>query len=145
MKRFDRGSSSRALLALSLATLVLYPSPTAAQQSAPNPVPRRYLVLDYMRVTPGKENEYVRLEREVFKPFHAQRVKNKRLVGWQLYEVRYTADTHRDYDYVTVNVYDSLAATDDQSGLVEMFQRMHPGNEGARLMAQTRAALGPVN
>ena len=144
MKRSDRGFFQFGLFAIALSLLMLYGSASAAQQTAQNPVPRRYVVLDYMRVAPGKDNDYVRLEREVWKPFHAQRIKDKRLVGWQLYAVRYTADTHRDYDYVTVNVYDNLAATDDQSGLVEMFQRMHPGNDAARLLAETGAARQTV-
>ncbi|MGH7651125.1 MAG: hypothetical protein ACREMS_04715 [Gemmatimonadaceae bacterium] len=144
MKRFDRGILSRALFALPVASLILHAPASPAQQPAQNPVARRYVVLDYMKVAPGKDNDYVRLEREVWKPFHAQRIKDKRLVAWELYDVRYTADTHRDYDYVTVNVYDNLAATDDQTGNVEMFQRMHPGNDGARLLAETDAARQTV-
>jgi hypothetical protein len=121
-----------------------YAPASAAQQPTQNPVPRRYLVLDYMKVAPGKDNDYVRLEREVWKPFHAQRIKDKRLIAWSLYDVRYTADTHREYDYVTVNVYDNLAATDDQAGMGDMFQRLHPGNDGARLLTETGAARETV-
>ena len=144
MKRSDRGFFLSALLSLALALLMLYAPAGAAQQPTQNPVPRRYFVLDYMKVAPGKGNDYLRLEREVWKPFHAQRIKDKRLLGWELYEVRYTADTHRDYDYVTVNVYDNLAATEDQTGMGEMFQRMHPGNDGARLLTETGAARQTV-
>ena len=137
MKGYARGSF---VSALSLALLMLYAPASAAQQPTQNPVPRRYFVLDYMKVAPGKGNDYLRLEREVWKPFHAQRIKDKRLLGWSLYDVRYTADTHREYDYVTVNVYDNLAATDDQTGMGDMFQRLHPGNDGARLLTETGAA-----
>jgi hypothetical protein len=141
MKRSARGFF---LSALSLALLMQYAPASAAQQPTQNPVPRRYLVLDYMKVAPGKDNDYVRLEREVWKPFHAQRIKDKRLIAWSLYDVRYTADTHREYDYVTVNVYDNLAATDDQAGMGDMFQRLHPGNDGARLLTETGAARETV-
>jgi hypothetical protein len=144
MKRSDRGFFLSALSSLAFALLMLHAATGAAQQTAQNPVPRRYLVLDYMKVAPGKDNDYVRLEREVWKPFHAQRIKNNQLVAWQLYDVRYTADVHRDYDYVTVNVYDNLAATDNQAGMVELFQRLHPGNDGTRLLTETGTARQTV-
>jgi hypothetical protein len=139
MKRFDRGCFSRALLALCLALPIVRAPRSAAQQPAQNPVPRQYYELDYMRVAPGKDNDYVRLEREVWKPFHMQRIKDKRLVSWELYEVRYTADTHRDYDYVTVNVYDSFAALEDTT-FEAQFRRVHAGKDPTRLLEQTSAA-----
>ena len=144
MKRSDRAFFQLSLFAIAVSLLMVYAPASAAQQTAQNAVARRYYVLDYMRVAPGKDNDYVRLEREIFKPFHAQRIKDKRLISWQLYDVRYTADTHREYDYVTVNVYENLAAADDPAANLATFQRMHPGNEGARLLAETGAARQTV-
>jgi hypothetical protein len=138
MNRSRRSRFVPALLPLvSLASLLVYVPASDAQQASQSSVPARFVVLDYMKVAPGKDDEYIRLEREVWKPFHQERVKNKRLVAWELYAVPYTADTRREYDYVTVNVYDSFAATDDQSGMEEMFRRVHAGKDVSRLLAQT--------
>ena len=126
--------SHRAALA---AALALYASAANAQQASQTPT--RFVVLDYMKVAPGKEAEYVRLEQQVFKPLHQQRVKNKEMVAWALYQVPFTADTRREYDYVTANVYDNIAAT-EAAGLMATFQRLHPGKAGTSLIAQTEAA-----
>jgi hypothetical protein len=139
MKRSRHSRIAPALLSLlSLASLLSYAPASDAQQASQSSVPPRFVVLDYMKVAPGKEAEYVRLEREVWKPFHQERVKNKQMVAWELYAVPYTADTQRQYDYVTVNVYESLAAT-DQTGLEALFRRVHAGN-ATRLLTQTGEA-----
>ena len=139
-----RHRASAVLSFAALAPLFFCAPASGAQQPSPSAPPARFVVLDYMKVAPGKNDEYLRLEREVFKPFHQQRIKDKRLLGWELYEVRYTADTKREYDYVTANAYESMAATDDQSGLVERFQRMYPGQQGTRILTQTGAARQTV-
>ena len=139
MKRSRRSRLVPAFSSLvSLGSLLLYAPASDAQQASQSSVPTRFVVLDYMKVAPGKEDEYVRLEREVWKPFHQERVKNKQMVAWQLYAVPYTADTQRQYDYVTVNVFETLAAT-DQTGLEALFRRVHAAN-ATRLLTQTGEA-----
>jgi hypothetical protein len=125
----------------SAVSLALSASAAHAQQASQTPT--QFVVLDYMKIAPGKEAEYVRLEQQVFKPLHQQRVKNKEMVAWGLYQVPFTADTHREYDYVTANVYDNIAAT-EATGLMATFQRLHPGKEGTSLIAQTGAARTTV-
>ena len=127
--------------AASAAALALYTSAAIAQQASPTPT--RFVVLDYMKVAPGKEAEYVRLEQQTFKALHQQRVKNKEMVAWALYQVPFTADVHREYDYVTANIYDNIAAT-EATGMMATFQRLHPGKEGTNLIAQTGAARTTV-
>ena len=116
------------------AALALSASLANAQQ--PSQTRTRFVELDYMKVAPGKDAEYVRLEQQVFKALHQERVKNKEMVGWALYQVPFTGD--REYDYVTVNVYDNIAATEG-TGFMQAFQRLHPGKEGTNLRAQTLA------
>ena len=127
--------------AASAAALVLYASAVNAQQASQPPT--QFVVLDYMKVAPGKAADYVRLEQQVFKPLHQQRVKNKEMVAWALYQVPFTADKHREYDYVTANVYDNIAAT-EATGMMAAFQRLHPGKAGTSLIAQTGAARTTV-
>ncbi len=125
---------------LFLCLLVAFVGWTAnAQQASQSPMPTQFVVLNYMKVTPGKGDDYLRLEEQVWKPLHQQRIKNKEMVAWRLYEVPFTADTRREYDYVTANVYATMAAT-EATGLLAAFQQLHPGNAGTTLLTQTGAA-----
>jgi hypothetical protein len=140
MKPSSRSHPTPLLLSLALFTSVLAYGPAEAQQAGQSAVPPRFVVLSYMKAAPGRAEEYVRLEREIWKPFHQERVRSKGMLGWELFAVPYTADTPREYDYVTANIYDNFAATADDSGLVETFRRVHASRDPARLLAQTWAA-----
>lgn len=133
-------SSCRTVLALSLAS---FASPAFAQQAAPGQPPATYVVLHYMKVAPGKAEEYLRLEQQVWKPVHQDRVKNKSMVSWRLYEVPYTADPRREYDYVTANIYDNVAATEG-NGVLEVFQRRYTAREATANLTRTSAARDVV-
>lgn len=139
MQPSHRRCLTRALLSLVIVAPWVAP-PMHAQQPSAGTVPVRYVVLDYMKVAPGKTDEYIRMERENWKPFHKERVANKRLVAWAIYGVSYTAETERQYDFVTVNVYDSFGGIDGGTGLEEMFRRVNAGKDAPRLIAQMTAA-----
>ncbi len=130
--RFSRPIASALLL-------VSYASAAYAQQASPSPTQSSYVVLHYMKVAPGKAEEYLRLEQQVWKPVHQERVKNKEMVSWQLYSVPYTADTKREYDYVTANIYDNVAATEG-NGLLDAFRRRYTAKEATTHSTQTGAA-----
>jgi hypothetical protein len=136
MNRSRRSIVPRLMSLAFLTLLLLYASPSGAQQATQSARPV-YVVLDYMKVAPGKEDEYLRLEREIWKPVHQERIRNKRMVAWELYAVPYTAETQRQYEFVTVNVYDSFAAIGGDSTFEQLFRRVHAGKDAARLLAQT--------
>lgn len=81
------------IVLLSLATSL----PLSAQQNM-------FVILEYMKTTPGKEWHYVELETNFWKQIHQERVKEGEIVAWLLYHVRYTA-TNDPYNYVTVTVF----------------------------------------
>jgi hypothetical protein len=121
---------------VALGSLLLYGPASGAQQASQSPRPV-YVMLDYMKVPPGKENEYIRLEREIWKPLHQERIRNKRLLAWELYAVPFTAETQRQYEFVTVNVYASFAAIAPDTAFEELFRRVHSGKDVSRVLAQT--------
>lgn len=63
-----------------------------------------YVIVEYMKTKPGKEWNYVELERNFWKPVHSERVKNGEIVAWLLYHIRYTA-TNDPYNYATVTIF----------------------------------------
>jgi hypothetical protein len=60
-----------------------------AMQVAAQPKSPKYVEIDYMKVEPGKDSDYVRLEKEIWKPLHQQRIKNGQLRSWAVYGLRF--------------------------------------------------------
>jgi hypothetical protein len=84
------------------------------------PVPTRYVRLDYMKSKPGKTDDYLRIEREDWMPFHQTLVKDGQLSGWGLWQVVFPGGTGLPYDFVTSNRYSTYAqvlATDYENTL----------------------------
>jgi L-rhamnose mutarotase len=96
-----------------------------------------FLLVDYMQVDPNMVEDYVQLEEEVWMPFHQYNINNGKMLAWSLYNVRF--DVYADYDYVTVNAYDNLAAMDtlDYWGTMAL---VHPEADMDSLFAATDAA-----
>ncbi len=69
-------------------------------------------IIDYMRVPPQKESNYLELER-LWKKVHAERLKVGTIKSWYLYKVRYSG-TESDYQYVVVTMYNTF---DDSENL----------------------------
>lgn len=90
-----------------------------------------------MKVDPAKEDDYVALERDVWKPMHQERVKQGRLRSWTLYEVRFPAGTKRECDYRTANIYNSLADIDRP--IADIVSKIHPNVPIAELARRTYA------
>jgi hypothetical protein len=65
---------------------------------------RIYLQVGYIKVKPGMYDEYIKLEKEVWKPIHQERVKQGKITGWNFQEVMYPTGTNREYDFVIVNL-----------------------------------------
>jgi hypothetical protein len=92
------------------------------QQVQPAPT---VVEVNYMKVEPAKEADYLRLERETWKPIHQERIRRGALRSWTLYQVRYPHGTGTEYDYVTVNTYNSIVDADRQQ-LAELVAKVHP-------------------
>ncbi len=67
----------------------------------------RYYVLQYLKVPPVQENEYLQLEMDVWKKMHQARIDAGVLDGWHLYRVISPQGTQTDYDFITVLIYNN--------------------------------------
>ena len=85
--------------------------------------PKIYVV-DFMKVEPGQEEAYLQVERKWWKPVHTDRIRRGQMRAWALYRVRYPDGTERDYDFVTVNVFDNFE--DAERDPFELFPVVHP-------------------
>lgn len=119
--------------------LLLSLVPVLSQDQAPI-----YVELGYMKVAPDGVDEYLSVERDLWKPIHQARLQEGIITGWALYEVWYPGGTATDYNYVTVNAYQdfskiALAALPDEKIL-----QIHPGMTLEGLMKRTNAARDMV-
>lgn len=106
------------------------------------PPPPAVVEVDFMKVPPGHDDEYVRVERELWKPLHQERVRRGQLLSWGLYARQYPGGDGAEYNYVTVNVYGSFADADRD--LTDVFERVHPKMPLDTLIQRTEHARSLV-
>ncbi len=92
-----------ALRLLAIAGFCLLFSIVASAQNAPDaPV---YLLREYMKVEPGMEDEYLKIE-QLWKKVHQRRKDEGKILNWNLAR-RSFYGTNADYDYMTVTAFKS--------------------------------------
>jgi hypothetical protein len=89
-------------LRLCLSALLLVEAIAARPRAQAQPTPPAYALFEFMKITPGKEAEYRRLEREVWMPIHKERVRTGLIKSWSLWGMRFPGGTAREYDIIAV-------------------------------------------
>jgi len=74
-----------------------------------------YAVVDYMKVQKNKTADYLEIEK-LWKAIHQKRLERGMIGGWYLCQVDNPAEESRDYQYLTVAVYDSFAKLEQPYG-----------------------------
>jgi hypothetical protein len=103
----------------------------------------RYAVLDFMKVKEGMIDEYLKVEREDWKPLHQVLTKEGNRVGWALWDYLVPGGTGSPHDFVTTmlfNDYASIKAAND----AEAYKRAHPNGDLAASVARTRKSRDVV-
>ena len=81
--------------------LLFLPSITNSQATIGN-----FFAVQYMKVLPSMENEFIRLETDVWQKIHKARIEKDILDGWYLYRVISPSGTNAEYNYVIIQEYD---------------------------------------
>ncbi|MBT8189682.1 MAG: hypothetical protein HKN67_13030 [Saprospiraceae bacterium] len=94
--------------------------------------------IDYMHTTSA--NDYINLERTVYKPLHEYSVNNGEKLGWILYEIIYPYGEDTKYNYATVNFYKDAKQALDMSWTDFMvgFNEIHPDLDVAKVDQKTQ-------
>jgi hypothetical protein len=103
------------------------------------PVPSKYVRLDYMKVKPGKNADYVRAETEDWMPFHQTLVNEGQSTGWGLWQLVFPGGSDSPYDYVTSNrysTYEQVMATDYE----KTFRKASPSKDINKIFEKTTGA-----
>jgi hypothetical protein len=100
----------------------------------------QYVTVSYMKVDPAKEDAYVRMERNVWKPIHQQSVRDGKMKSWSLYEVRFPGGDNREYGYLTVETYNSIQDVEgsygDSASFTSTLKKVHPDKSAVGLLSQ---------
>jgi hypothetical protein len=94
-----------------IAVMVIGLFSTVHGQEADQP-PTVYAVVNYIKSAEGKKDDYKELMK-VWKKVHQARVKDGVATGWYFHEVTNGPDNAQEYDFVTVDLYDSFAKVEN--------------------------------
>ena len=106
---------------------------TTAKAGAPA---AKYIEIDFMKVTPGMGAEYVRTEKEDWKPVHQALVDGGQRVGWTLWSLAMPGGTSNNHEYVTSNIFSSYDQFSNQD-YEGAFKKAHPGKDANVMMEKT--------
>ena len=105
----------------------------------------KYFQVDYMKVSPGKDTEYLKVEREMWKPLHQERIKGGRLRSWSLYGLQFPSGTEEKYDYITVNAFDEFGQLENPfANADKMLAKVHPGEKVEDFLDRTEKSRSLV-
>jgi len=137
MKFINRRVTPPVVIALLLATLPA--SLTEAQQ----PAPPKYAMLEFMKIEPGKRDDYIRMERELWMPIHRERIKAGMIKSWSLWNRRFPGGTSHEYDTILITTFEKFADV-ESSYPPEVFTRAHPKMSAEVRNARTVATRNMV-
>ena len=104
--------------------------------SAKDPKLEKYLQ-STMQVKPGGEDNYVKMEKTLFKPMHQEIIKSGAMEGWSIWQKYLGSST--DYQYVAVNTFSSLEQM-DKGDYGKAMARALPGKTAAEIFSKMYAA-----
>lgn len=122
------------LVTIASISLIVGSIASIAYTQLQTPTPTVYVV-SFMKVEPAKIADYLRLEREIWKPIHQERIRSGRMKSWSLYRVRFPYGAKIDYNFVTVNGYASLE--DNEKPLDDVFAKVHPSMTPEQIRKQS--------
>lgn len=67
-----------------------------------------FVVINFMKVTPGKESEYLALENDIARPLHKERISKGMMHSWRTYSLLKPGGIGYDYNFATADYYDNL-------------------------------------
>lgn len=90
-----------------------------------NSNPAKYVQVDYMRTTSGKASEYIKAEKDWFKPVHADFVKQGKKEDWGLYSMEMPYSETVGYDFITANFFSNITQV-SSGNYAETFKKLFP-------------------
>lgn len=119
------------LVAVAVVAFVSGSLVSAARSQAASPQSPAVFEIGFMKVAPGRTEEYLQMERDIWMPIHRERIRSREMLGWSLYRVRYPFGTENDYEFVTINAYPSVE--DAERDISAIITRVHSEMTAAQI------------
>lgn len=101
-----------------------------------------YIMVDLMKPRPGQADEWLKMERETFKPVHQARAEQGFLRGWNVVTLDYPSGTSLAYTAATINIMPNWKAVGAPGGgYAEAFKKTMPNadmDETFKKVTETR-------
>ena len=121
---------------------VLTDTQGGAQAPAPSPAakPPTYMVVEFMKVPEGKEETWLKLEREAWKPTHALRIKEGLIQSWSVIAQTVPGDESNGPVLATVT---SFRGWPDQTKTdwMGMLKKANPSSDAGQVGCQEPGAV----
>jgi len=91
--------------------------------------PGNYARLDYMKVQPDHNAEWMKMEQETFKPAHQARIDLGVRKGWILNTLMLPGGSSLPYNAVAINIFKDWAAIGEPQRSEDAFKKAHPGQD----------------
>jgi L-rhamnose mutarotase len=86
--------------------------------------PTLYALVEYMKVKPENVEKYLELAKDFWKPLQQERIAQKEIIGWRLFQVRYKGSSD-EYNFVTAAFFDDFKKLEKVYNID--VQKVHPG------------------
>ncbi len=112
-------------------------SGVAAIPEIPFKDPAEYIMVNFMKVEPGKNSEYESIEKDVWKPIHEESIRSGKTVGWGLFSALFPRGAGRDYQYLTLNTFSDYSYIFGLDFSIP-FKAIHPDKDYHEMTRKTR-------
>lgn len=127
-ERYTFMKSNALICAVLLSTLGLWRVQSAQDSHV-------YAIVDYMKVSKDKVNDYLEVER-IWKKIHEKRLEKGLITAWYFYQVANAPADARDYQFVTVNVCSSFSSLENPFP-EDVFSSVYSNEELQKYMKKT--------
>jgi hypothetical protein len=110
-----------------------------AQQAPTQASAPTFMFIEYMKVTDGQDETWMKLESEQWKPMHNLRVKNGAIKSWAAVYQAVPADTTHGPIAATVTTFQGWPDP-TKTNWPDLFQMVHKQNDFGALVQKTEAA-----
>lgn len=110
--------------------------------TAENTMPTSFIIVNTMKVKPGKGSDYEKMEKEIFKPMHEESIRRGERSSWSVWNKWIREED--DYQYVTVDGYAEFSQI-GTGDFMDVFKTVHPDmnmEDQSQKMYETRIITG---
>ncbi|MGK2860427.1 MAG: hypothetical protein ACSLE0_00710 [Chitinophagaceae bacterium] len=114
---------------------LFYNVATAPEKPMENPA--TYMQVSYMKVEPGMQSEYEKLESGIWLPIHNEAIKTGQTKGWGLWSSLFPRGADRPYQYITLNAFSEYNYVFEHD-FSRAFKNIHPDKDFTSIQEKTQ-------